>query len=207
MAPTPITVIRNSASLSSGTKSCCRTKRSLIVSTDVIICLRRDSLEVHVIPKCLSPPTLHRSVVHERSVCTFGCLVIDYRLRWYLMNMQVVLALPGHRIRCQKWSSEIDIDRNFHVRTWANVVAQASIGRPASSQNEHHRPVGPPKDPGERRLIRPARLRRLSGMRMNPYARELFRSPPCIDLLIKQLGYPLIVEFDMGPRTGLLHEA
>src|SRR3954453_5766598 len=137
MAPTPITVKRKSASLAAGTKSCWRTKRSLIVSTDVIICLRSDSLEVHVIPKCLSPPTLHRSVVHERSACTFGCVVIDYRLRWYLMNTQVVLALPGHCIRCQKRSSEIDIDRNFHVRPGADVVAQARKGGPASCQNEH----------------------------------------------------------------------
>src|SRR3954465_9079027 len=121
MAPTPITVIRNSASLSSGTKSCCRTKRSLIVSTDVIICLRSDSLEVHVIPKCLSPPTLNRSIVHEFTVCTFGGVAIEYRLRWLLMNMQVVLALPGDRIRSQKRSSEIDVDRDFHVGTRANV--------------------------------------------------------------------------------------
>src|SRR4051794_19736470 len=123
------------------------------------------------------------------------------------MNMQVVLALPGHCVRCQKRSNEIDIDGNVYVRTWANVVAQTSIGRPASCQNEHHRPVGPPKDPGERRLVRPARLRRLSGVRMNPYARELFRSPSSINLLIKQLCHALIVEFDMGPRTGLPHEA
>ena len=46
----------------------------------------------------------------------------------------------------------------------------------------------------------------IAGMRVHPDPSELFRPAACIHLVVEEVGHRLVVELDVHPRAGLLHE-
>ena len=99
------------------------------------------------------------------------------------------------------------MDGNFDGHMHANAKAKASIGCPASRQDKHERPVSPSEDSEESLFIRMAWLGTIPRMRMDPHSAEAMRSQASVDLFIKVVRHPIVVETNRPCGTGLPDQA